>query len=1478
MIPMFFSQLQSNTRSVTHRIVTPVDNMVATVNLSMYESDVSLDGVNVSGYIYLYYDSVVKLKDAYLEGSFYVLHNNSVLILENVSFVEHLTVKIYDTATVILKDTNDNATDMDFKIYDHGKLYTENAHMIESDLYGYDNCSVDAYNSTFDRVMLYENSTVNLHNTTVTGPARAYDTSSFSAYNVTFQTSIYLYETSESYFEKVLEKTHDIYLSNNATLTLRNSTVDDIYTGTGYNMVTIINSTVDTFRSHSGVISNVYTSTINKIIHSFLVQGTGIFTNGILELTSGTFVYNIYNDSTTHVNSFMNETYFYVVSGNLSIVNETTKISFVSAENSVIDVRNTYHVSVIQTTGTSLSVTNVSKVDTLSSHTSSLLLNSSVVGNFYFYDSQISIFNVSGLFSTSSIYAESSVIDGKNLTLPSVYLFELSQFSVDYLRLTKEMVAYDNSSFTTMHSDLNDTQIDITNSSFTVQWSNLASSTMTFYNGSAQISFAILSKASITVYNTTVNVSNSKSAIGPGLDGYTSSVISLHNVSIKGIDLHDDTNLTITGNSSIQNIYTYMNSSSIINIINSTVGYLNALESAVRAISQNSSFSVVEYIVNITGGVVNVTNYEIVGDTSNYYSTFVYDTNTNVTSLRLNEISVYSATTYLRNQLIEDLIFATDSEMHLDNVSVDYIYYDGSVLSVNNSMAMGIFAGNIHSPLTVNLNNLTATYVYLGVVVSLTGEFSIAGSAFGNLTNSEIMAFFVNDGEFGVSNDTLKNLVPGPFTTIYVYNSTIYQLYQSYVFTHDGSIYLNDATDYTSLGAINVTGNVITLQTIGFVANLNGTLTVNAGLDFAYYGYNNSKAMCINSTDLEGFVLRDNATLYLNNSQSRAFPFAQNHLMDNAKLYSNSSLIYAVALFDTSYAEVFNTTFNGYFSSDLSFTICLYNSSKMKMVDAEIGGSPSGAVCVMNNAQLLARNANVTVSSLPAGLSFNDSAVVSWNESIFSFYNLDNLITLSDDAQVYFSSVTVFGNGTAMSDRFVSLYNTSRLVANNFTMWEIGAGIVFLITYDFSETILYNSSVYTIYVRDNTTVLAYNILFCNLYAYGNSTATLLNDHHQPNADGYVNMLHSAATVTITNTTLTWVYLTGTATLSLYDIDNGTTGLEIYVEELAFLYANNLTANYIYFFIDALTHPTGHSTLNNTIVETLVVAHTLHKTGNANFTGLNINASPSSILFNNTELRNVSYVELNQALYILDNVKVNGTNCELYLLHVALVNDDKAPVIIATPSSLAFEKGVSNKILTFTVTEDNPDYYVVKRNGTTTKIGVYENGSVVIVDASALAPGNWAFTFFANDTSGNSAVASVNVMVYPSEPPTFTSKPPHIYNMTEGTTGNILNWTAVDHSPSTYKLYVDGTLVANGTWTSGTPISYNIDAFSVGTHNVTLVIFDEVGNNATSSVTVAVASPSLIPEVPIPLEYLIIIVVIVIVLLVVAIYLIKKRRK
>lgn len=74
---------------------------------------------------------------------------------------------------------------------------------------------------------------------------------------------------------------------------------------------------------------------------------------------------------------------------------------------------------------------------------------------------------------------------------------------------------------------------------------------------------------------------------------------------------------------------------------------------------------------------------------------------------------------------------------------------------------------------------------------------------------------------------------------------------------------------------------------------------------------------------------------------------------------------------------------------------------------------------------------------------------------------------------------------------------------------------------------------------------------------------------------------------------------------------------------------------------------------------------------------------------------------------------------------------------------------------------------------------------------------------------------------------------------EGTTGHVISWTATDNNPGIYMIYRNSVEVDSGSWTSGVPITINIDGLTVGSYDYTINVTDASNNTATDTVIVTV---------------------------------------
>jgi len=161
-------------------------------------------------------------------------------------------------------------------------------------------------------------------------------------------------------------------------------------------------------------------------------------------------------------------------------------------------------------------------------------------------------------------------------------------------------------------------------------------------------------------------------------------------------------------------------------------------------------------------------------------------------------------------------------------------------------------------------------------------------------------------------------------------------------------------------------------------------------------------------------------------------------------------------------------------------------------------------------------------------------------------------------------------------------------------------------------------------------------------------------------------------------------------------------------------------------------------------------------------------------------------------------------------------------------------------LYFQLSDYSPTQYVVELNGTQVDSGTYTSGQVIRVDLWTIIGqhGNYILTVKAYDKAGNVGSQDTQIVVYPQEAPIIVEHPSSTYIMEPGQT-TVLNWSAIDQTPSTYMIYVNGVLSQEGSWTSGQRISYTFNATDFGTYNITIVFIDSLGQKSTHTVMISV---------------------------------------
>ncbi len=223
-------------------------------------------------------------------------------------------------------------------------------------------------------------------------------------------------------------------------------------------------------------------------------------------------------------------------------------------------------------------------------------------------------------------------------------------------------------------------------------------------------------------------------------------------------------------------------------------------------------------------------------------------------------------------------------------------------------------------------------------------------------------------------------------------------------------------------------------------------------------------------------------------------------------------------------------------------------------------------------------------------------------------------------------------------------------------------------------------------------------------------------------------------------------------------------------------------------------------------------------------------------FQNNTLMEYSDGTLDVGMYNFTIVLYDGSgNWTSTEVSVQIIADSSAPVISGPTTRTIYEGDTSPTEMT--ISDDLVVTYFVTDNGTQISSGSIDRTGSVMIDPSDFAVGLHLIVLNVTDSRGNSAIAELVLTVLPDDPPVFTVLPVDItMNVSEGLS---VNWTATDIDTATYQILLNSSEVESGSWSSGVSYSYSLSSLSVGTYNLTVVLFDDNGNMASASITVKV---------------------------------------
>ncbi|MHA1273949.1 MAG: hypothetical protein ACTSQS_11000 [Promethearchaeota archaeon] len=168
--------------------------------------------------------------------------------------------------------------------------------------------------------------------------------------------------------------------------------------------------------------------------------------------------------------------------------------------------------------------------------------------------------------------------------------------------------------------------------------------------------------------------------------------------------------------------------------------------------------------------------------------------------------------------------------------------------------------------------------------------------------------------------------------------------------------------------------------------------------------------------------------------------------------------------------------------------------------------------------------------------------------------------------------------------------------------------------------------------------------------------------------------------------------------------------------------------------------------------------------------------------------------------------INGNNYKTKVRFFRII-DPVAPTIEGPPSSLTFEQ-FSIHTIQWNITEVNDGSYVIKRNGTIVKAGLFMNWVNVSIQVDTNFTGYWNYTIIASDPSNNKGNHTVIIHIIDISDPII-----------EGISGLInaeqaslryLEWNITEINNGTYTIYRNGTVVGSGSFYNWINVSIEVN--------------------------------------------------------------------
>ncbi len=190
-----------------------------------------------------------------------------------------------------------------------------------------------------------------------------------------------------------------------------------------------------------------------------------------------------------------------------------------------------------------------------------------------------------------------------------------------------------------------------------------------------------------------------------------------------------------------------------------------------------------------------------------------------------------------------------------------------------------------------------------------------------------------------------------------------------------------------------------------------------------------------------------------------------------------------------------------------------------------------------------------------------------------------------------------------------------------------------------------------------------------------------------------------------------------------------------------------------------------------------------------------------------------------------------------------------PKIVNASSDFKVDLGYTEASISWTATDQDPNNYTIELQGSGVVFGPtpWVNGTeITYIVPVGLAVGEYNYKVNFTDVYDNFVTDTVIMTVKDIADPIITNSTSD-FTINPGYTRINISWTAIDQTPNTYTITLQGTDIIFGpsTWSNGTPITYNIpDGLAVGEYNYTVRFTDDYNNYVTDTIIMSVKGDDL----------------------------------